>query len=96
MQMPKVSECSVSSCAYNDNKACHALAITVGEDPDTPICDTFFESDTPGGDKSATAGVGACKAAECEYNADLECTAPNIEVGMQGNEADCLTFNSRH
>lgn len=98
MEMPKVSGCSVTSCAYNNQQACHALAITVGEEPDMPICDTFLESEVPGsgGDKAVTAGVGACKAAECEYNEDLECTASEIKVGMQEEEADCLTFSARH
>lgn len=95
MEMPKVMDCSVSDCAYNANKACHAMAITIGEDPDEPICDTFFESSTHGGVKDITAGVGACKSYECSYNEDYECTASNIHVGMKEDQPDCLTFEKR-
>ncbi len=41
-KMPKVSECSVDSCAYNTQKSCHAIAITVGDPGGDPACDTFF------------------------------------------------------
>lgn len=92
MTMPKVTDCSVTNCAYNAEKTCHAMAITVGEEPDEPVCDTFFASDTHGGVQEVTAGVGACKAADCGYNQDFECTAANIQVGYRGNEPDCLTF----
>jgi hypothetical protein len=96
MDMPKVAECSVTSCAYNESKKCHTMAITVGEEPSSPICDTFVQSSAKGGSKELMAGVGACKAADCDYNQKLECTAPNINVGMKGQEADCLTFKTRH
>ncbi|MFA5516580.1 MAG: DUF1540 domain-containing protein [Desulfuromonadales bacterium] len=94
-QMPKVSECSVSDCAYNNGQECKALAITVGEEPDEPICETFFVSSTHGGVKDSVAGVGACRAAECEYNDGFECTASDISVGYLGDEPDCLTFEAR-
>jgi hypothetical protein len=96
MEMPKVSGCSVTDCAYNTNRACHALAITVGEDPSDPTCDTFFKSSTHGGVKDQIAGVGACKASDCDYNEQFECQAPGIEVGMKGSEPDCLTFQTKH
>lgn len=95
MDIPKVSDCSVTDCAYNTGKSCHAMAITVGADPDEPVCDTYFTSTTHGGIKAAVAGVGACKAAECQYNEALECTASSINVGYRGNQPDCLTFELR-
>ncbi len=95
MEMPKVSDCSVTDCAYNNNQECKALAITVGEEPDEPICDTFFASSVHGGAKESIAGVGACKAADCEYNQEFECTAPDIQVGYRDEEPDCLTFEAR-
>ena len=94
MEMPKVSGCSVTDCAYNTDKACHALAITIGEDPNDPTCDTFFNSSAHGGVKETIAGVGACKTSNCEYNKDLECSASAIEVGMKGDQVDCLTFKA--
>jgi hypothetical protein len=95
MRMPEVAECSVTSCAYNSEQNCHAMAITVGDDTDDPTCDTFFEADMSGGVKDVIAGVGACKAADCQYNDSLECTAPNIHVGFKEDQVDCLTFDMR-
>jgi hypothetical protein len=94
-KMPKVSDCSATECAYNTDQTCHALAITVGESPQDPACDTYFESSTHGGVKDAIAGVGACKTADCQYNKEFECSAPQIQVGYRGNQVDCLTFEMR-
>lgn len=94
MEMPKVTACEVSQCAYNDNKDCHALAITIG-DISKPKCDTFFQTSIHGGVKDTTAGVGACKISECNYNEELECSAANIKVGMKSGTAECLTFTKR-
>jgi len=94
MKMPKVMDCSVGDCAYNDKKACHAMAVTIGEASD-PMCDTFFKSTTPGGVKDMTAGVGACKVSECRHNEHFECAAGNIHVGFKHNHPDCLTFEAR-
>ena len=95
MKMPKVMDCSVSDCAYNTGKACHAMAITVGEQPSDPVCDTFFQSPTHGGVMDMTAGVGACKTADCQHNRDYECTAAGIHVGLKENQPDCLSFERR-
>ncbi len=95
MKMPEVKMCSVESCAYNTRKACHAMAITVGEPDGDPSCDTFFEADRHGGVMDMTAGVGACKLSDCKHNKDYECSAPSITVGMKKNQADCLTYMHR-
>lgn len=92
MKMPKVMDCTVSDCAYNSAKACHAMAITVGDNPNLPICDTYLQSSIHGGVKDMTAGVGACKTAVCSFNKDFECSAPNIHVGKKQGVPDCLTF----
>lgn len=94
MDMPKVTQCDVTQCAYNQNKKCHALAITVG-DGAHPHCDTFCETSKKGGDSGATAGVGACKVVECRYNQQLECRASGIRVGYLIDEVDCQTYESR-
>lgn len=94
-QMPKVADCSVTECAYNTGQSCHALAITVGEGSQDPACDTYFPSSTHGGVKDVTAGVGACKTSDCQYNQDFECTAQSIHVGHKGDQVDCLTFEMR-
>lgn len=95
MKMPKVEDCSVASCAYNTDKACHAMAITVGEPAGDAVCDTFFRSATHGGVMDMTAGVGACKTSDCQHNSDYECTAAGIHVGLKGNQPDCLSFERR-
>lgn len=92
MKMPKVMECEVENCAYNANKGCHALAITVGDPEGEPSCDTFFTAEKPGGVKDMTAGVGACKLGECKFNKDFECSADSITVGWQRGQADCMTY----
>ncbi|WP_267592793.1 DUF1540 domain-containing protein [Carbonactinospora thermoautotrophica] len=92
--MPLVNECAVDACAYNRDRACHALAITIG-DLGHAHCDTFFSASIKGGDPSAVGHVGACKMADCEYNVSLECQAPGITVGYQQNAADCLTYQRR-
>jgi hypothetical protein len=91
MEMPAVNQCVVEDCAYNRDRACHALAITVG-DVRRPQCDTFFSSPSKGGDPSATGRVGACKMSGCTHNDQFECRAPGITVGFQQSEIDCLTY----
>lgn len=90
IKMSEVSECVIADCAYNANKACHAIAITIG-DGDRPMCDTLCRSKKHGGIND-TAGVGACKVEICMHNKDLECSATSIQVGHAGSEAKCLTF----
>ena len=96
MKMCSVSECEIVECAYNMDKACHAMAITIG-DGVHPMCDTFFKSSTHGGVKNQTAGVGACKVSACCHNMDFECEAESIHVGYCGGHShgDCMTFAAR-
>jgi hypothetical protein len=91
MDMPQVARCQVRECAYNSSGACHALAITVG-DENTAKCDTFFAIPQKGGDPQAVGRVGACKVTACLYNDMLECQAASITVDMPNGEADCMTF----
>ncbi|WP_346837248.1 DUF1540 domain-containing protein [Microbulbifer sp. SAOS-129_SWC] len=89
--MPEVAQCAATQCAFNANTACHARAITIGS-PDAPDCDTYFgnSSHTHSG---RTAGVGACKMADCKHNDDLECAADSIQVGPNGGGSiNCLTY----
>jgi len=92
MKMPKATECSVETCAYNTMKSCHALAITIGEPGGDPACDTFFTADRHGGAMDRSAGVGACKLAECKFNENFECSATSITVAMQHGQPDCMTY----
>lgn len=94
IDMPVVSECMVTKCAYNVSESCHARAITIG-DGIHPGCDTFMNSTMHSKNKQRRAGVGACKVTGCMHNDDFECVASSISVGMKGKEADCLTFAAR-
>jgi hypothetical protein len=86
-----VTSCDVSTCSFNKNNACHALAITVG-DGQVPHCDTFCQLPTRALGTSADAGVGACKVADCRFNQSLRCVASSVQVGRRGGEVLCLTY----
>ncbi|MBW8039954.1 MAG: DUF1540 domain-containing protein [Planctomycetes bacterium] len=91
MEMSKVMKCEVDDCAYNMDSCCHTIAITIG-DSALPRCDTFCQSTIKGGDAGSMAGVGACKVSACMYNTNLECQSPEVDVGYNENEPNCLTF----
>jgi len=93
MEMPTVSSCDISQCAYNMDNKCHAMAITIG-DGAHPACDTFCPSGAKGGVMDEIGRVGACKVPSCIHNSMLECQAESICVGYQGSQADCLTFEA--
>lgn len=94
IEMPPVSRCDVSNCAYNVNKNCHAKAVTVG-DFTNPGCDTFLDSVSHNKDTRRIAGVGACKVSECRFNDYLECVADEIVVGFANKKVSCLTYAPR-
>jgi len=94
IDMPVVSECAVSQCAYNVEKTCHARAITIG-DGVHPGCDTFLGTSSHTRGKQQIAGVGACKVAACRHNDDYECSAERINVGFNAEKINCLTYSAR-
>lgn len=94
LEMPIVTNCMASACAYNVNSNCHARAITIG-DSLHPGCDTFMEGSRHIKQADQTAGIGACKTATCKFNEDLECMAESIQVGMVRSEANCMTYALR-
>ncbi len=94
MKMTKIMGCDVTECAYNKDKHCRTLAATIG-DMHNPRCDTYLKSQSKGGDDSIDAGVGACKVADCRHNERFECQADQVQVGYQGSEPDCLTFEHK-
>lgn len=93
MDMPDVQSCDVLECAYNKQRECHAIAITIG-DSSTPHCDTFWAKggSSEAGDPFQKGHVGACHTSQCEYNTRLECKAPAIRVGYQNESPNCLTY----
>ena len=90
--MPQVRECEVATCAYNGNKACHTLGITVGPHAE---CSTFNHGSRKCGFNDVKGGVGACLATDCRFNDRLECAAPNIKVNNHSEHADCQTFEEK-
>ncbi|HEY8568275.1 DUF1540 domain-containing protein [Microbulbifer sp.] len=88
--MPEVSRCAATQCAYNSDSACHARAITIGAGQD-PDCDTFFNN-SHHTKRERIAGVGACKVTSCSHNDDFECSADKIELGYSGDTVNCLTY----
>jgi len=93
MKMPMINQCGMMECAYNSEKNCHALAITVGGS--NPFCDTYMDEAQKGGDIESIGGVGACKVMNCIHNSSLECIADNIQVGSHAGKAECNTFQER-
>lgn len=91
IEMPLVTSCSASQCAYNEHSACHARAITIG-DTEHPGCDTYLAGSAHT-HHMRLAGIGACKMSNCKFNEDLECMAENVKVGLVLHDANCLTYS---
>lgn len=94
-KMSKISACEVTDCSYNKGRQCHALAITVGGPEACACCDTYLHKPGKGGTADVSAGVGACKVDDCKFNMSLECSAPDIKVGLHHGHADCKTFSMK-
>lgn len=94
IEMPVVSECAATECAYNINKDCHARAITIG-DGIHPGCDTFLPSSKKAKGGGRTAGIGACKTTNCKFNEGLECMTDSISVCHVQNKVSCTTYSAR-
>ncbi|AHH16448.1 hypothetical protein NONO_c16470 [Nocardia nova SH22a] len=94
VEMPHVSECTVSNCSYNHD-GCHAFAINVAGTNGSADCGTFVPLSMKGGLDRVTSMVGACQRADCSHNANLECTASSIRVGPGTGDdpARCLTYD---
>ncbi len=90
IEMPEVSSCEATDCAYNRNTMCHARGITVG-DMQQHLCDTMWMA-MPRTMRKEGAGVGACRSANCAFNEDLECQADGINITLSGGQAHCATF----
>jgi hypothetical protein len=93
MEMPKVKECNVAMCAYNQGRGCHAMAINVGG-PE-PLCDTFMKTREKCAAQDISGGVGACKVVNCWFNSCLECAAKDIDIKWRESKAQCATFRAK-
>lgn len=89
--MPVVTSCEVSECAYNLKDTCNARAITIGNGVH-PGCDTFFSNATHTHEFNQLTGVGACKVTACLHNHEFECVAENIAVGHDKSGVRCLSY----
>ena len=92
VEMPVVSDCEVSMCAFNAHLKCQAKAVNVGHD-DVPACDTFFDRREKTVEQPRDAGVGACKTVSCQHNHALECEAPEVKVRMTDDGPRCASFS---
>ena len=92
MEMNRIATCSMSTCAYNKENRCHTLGITVGPHAE---CNTFRHASARGGFKEVYGGVGACSAADCKFNDQLECIASHIDLTAHNAHPDCKTFQAR-
>ena len=94
MEMPVVSECTVTGCSYNHD-GCHAFAITVSGENGSADCATFIPLARKGGLPRVMAQVGACSRSDCMHNQDLECTAAGgvtVAPGEGGHASNCMTY----
>lgn len=95
LEMPHVTECSVTGCSYNHD-GCHAFAITIAtHEGGGAECATFIPLTAKGGLDMVVAQVGACQRTDCTHNESLECHAPSVRVGPGADPADCLTYTPR-
>jgi hypothetical protein len=92
MNMTEISKCGMSVCAYNKAGSCHTLGITVGPHAE---CNTYVHHTSRGGFPEVNGGIGACLAASCRFNDQLECRAPDVKVASDDKHADCTTFEKK-
>ncbi len=90
--MPRVSDCTASSCAYNHD-GCHAGAVTIGSH--NSDCATFFPTGSDGGLPTVLASVGACQRTSCAHNDHATCTTSEVHIGAGTDSAQCLTYSAR-
>ncbi len=89
MDLPRVAECTATSCAYNHD-GCHAAAVTI--DSANGDCATFFPTTFDGRLPSVLATVGACQRTTCTFNGNGACAAQEVSIGSGTDTAHCLTF----
>lgn len=90
--MPDLA-CSVSNCAYYDNRLCSLNSVDVsgGDCKEGTCCSSFVEAKyatncTKCGTKETSV---ACKATDCTHNENCSCHAQSIDVGAKGNACSC-------
>jgi len=94
VDMTAVASCSVEGCAFNQERKCHAKAITIGNTTN-PACDTFHPSSRHINNIRRVAGVGACKTTDCVNNEDFECKDREIHVRISGGHNVCMSYQRR-
>jgi hypothetical protein len=90
IKLPKITLCEMEECAYNIDKKCRAIAITIGG-PE-PECITIEKKLKEGGLDTVNGGVGACKARDCCFNRDLICIAKAIKIEKRDNKGYCKSY----
>ncbi len=92
MDMIQIKNCDVTVCVYNKQNMCRTFGVTIGSHAE---CVTYNHGSRTGGFEEIKGGVGACLAAECIYNDQLECKASDINVEIHSVHADCATFKEK-
>ncbi|MHB0977431.1 MAG: DUF1540 domain-containing protein [Candidatus Aquicultorales bacterium] len=87
-----VLSCQVNDCEFwGGGNMCHANTIWVGGNH--PTCDTYQRSDHHEF-QTDRAGVRQCDVEQCNFNAQVQCHAPGIDVSWHSGHADCATFTA--
>lgn len=96
MNMTPVSNCGATSCSFNQDSQCHAIAITIAiAEASKAECNTYADLSLKGGSREIIAGVGACKVTSCRNNKNLECSAPAIQIDRKDGKVLCLTYQAK-
>jgi hypothetical protein len=90
IKLPKITFCEMEECAYNNDKRCRAIAVSIGG-PE-PECITIEKKSKEGGIDTINGGVGACKTRDCMFNKGLICIAKNIEIVKRGSRGYCTSY----
>lgn len=90
MTVTAIKSCATTTCAYNQD-GCSAYAVTIAGGKKAS-CLTFVTLDARGGVPNADGQVGACQRLECVHNAELMCSAKDIEIAA---DAECASYQPR-
>lgn len=88
-----ITNCSATTCSFNTDSDCTAVAVTIGRRNDNrAACTTFIPLNVSGGLGVARNQVGACQMTDCTHNSQLMCSAPT--VALNSATAECSSFEA--
>jgi hypothetical protein len=95
LEKPPVRDCTVSDCAFNSARSCHAGPITIGKGEGV-VCNTFLREAGPPARNGGEGRVEACRVYWCLRNRDMECIAYSIKVRPWEGQPQCRSFKNRY